>query len=97
MKGDRNFQEVDRDCPKCGNTRAQGPEYRRGVGSDADLGEHLRFYCTACRYMTYQPTKDQDTPQRRQELSASFQRREREWKGVHEVPSRSPRRSQGWK
>lgn len=68
----KNKPTIARDCPKCGSTEAYGPEFRRGVGSDEDLGEHLRFYCTACRFMTWQPTKDADTPERRAELDAAF-------------------------
>lgn len=65
---------VDRPCPKCGGKQAYGPEFRRGVGSDEGLGEHLRYYCCTCRYMSSEPTADQDTPERRRELAAAFER-----------------------
>lgn len=69
---DSNKPVTTHDCPKCGNDKAYGPEFRRGVGTDDDLGEHLRYYCTACRFMTFAPTKDQDTPMRRTELALAF-------------------------
>jgi CRISPR/Cas system-associated protein Cas10 (large subunit of type III CRISPR-Cas system) len=72
---DKKLPEIDRPCPKCGNTRAYGPEYRRGVGNDADLGEHLRHYCTVCRFMWLDPTKDRDTPERRKEIREAYERR----------------------
>lgn len=70
---------TERDCPKCGHTQAYGPEYRRGIKDDATLGEHLRYYCHHCRFMTVEPTKDQDTPARRVELAEAFSARQREW------------------
>lgn len=75
MSQQQTFPEVVRPCPKCGHDKARGPEYRRGLGSDEGLGEHLRFYCTVCRFMTIQPTRDQDTPERRRELAAAFETR----------------------
>ncbi len=70
---DRKLPEVDRPCPKCSNGRAYGPEYRHGT--DDGLGEHLRYYCTVCRYMTFTPTADQDTPERREGLTLAFAER----------------------
>jgi len=102
---EKKLPEIDRDCPKCGNTRAYGPEYRRGVGNDADLGEHLRTYCTVCRFMTLQPTRDQDTPERRRELQRAYENRphytpernfNREQSDVEQVRRQSTRRW-GWK
>lgn len=76
---DRNLPVIDLSCPKCGNDKAYGPEYRRGVGSDDGLGEHLRRYCTRCRYMTAVPTADADTPERRRELLTAFDQRKARW------------------
>lgn len=67
---DQKLPMLDLDCPKCGNDKAYGPEFRRG--HDDGLGEHLRRYCTNCRYMTVVPTRDQDTPERRAELNRAF-------------------------
>lgn len=72
---ERKLPEIERHCPKCNGEKAYGPEYRRGVGTDQGLGEHLRYYCTVCRYLTAEPTKDGDTPERRRELAAAFDAR----------------------
>ena len=101
---------VTRDCPKCGGHSAYGPEFRRGVGSDELLGEHLRYYCCTCRYMSSEPTADQDTPERRRELEAAFerhrvtkrgeqgQRGQRDDSAIEAVRRQATsRRSYGWK
>lgn len=75
MSKPKELPIVDRPCPKCNAPKAYGPEYRRGVKNDEGLGEHLRFYCTVCRYMTAEPTCDQDTPERRAELTRLFEER----------------------
>lgn len=105
-----NLPTVDRPCPKCNNPTAYGPEYRRGVGTDEGLGEHLRFYCTVCRYMTAEPTRDADTPERRAELTAAFAARKsrphpepgdeignRRDRDIEHVRRSETRRPYGWK
>lgn len=85
---------TERHCPKCNHDKAYGPEYRRGLKGDFTLGEHLRFYCAQCRYMTVEPTKDQDTAQRRRELAEAFEERRREWAEHGDrsfVPKHDPR------
>lgn len=89
---DQKLPVTPRACPKCGGAEAHGPEFRRGYGSDDGLGEHLRFYCTICRYMTFTPTKDNDTAERRAELVAAFEARAK-----RPVAIRETRREQGWK
>lgn len=72
MMKDRKLPQIERDCPKCPSTKFNGPEYRRGINNDTDLGEHLRLYCATCGFMVLEPTKDSDTPERRAELAAAF-------------------------
>jgi hypothetical protein len=108
MSNSKSLPMVDRPCPKCGGEKAYGPEYRRGVKGDEGLGEHLRYYCTVCRYMTFEPTKDANTPERVRELVAAFEDRRQRWEGekvdptlrdreIEQVRRADSRRSQGWK
>lgn len=85
---DKKLPEIDRPCPKCGNGKAYGPEYRRGVGNDSDLGEHLRIYCTVCRFMVIEPTRDSDTPGRRKELREAYEKRRHTLPPQHEKRDR---------
>jgi hypothetical protein len=98
---------VDRPCPKCGNDKAHGPEYRRGINGDELLGEHLRYYCTVCRYMTHEPTKDQDSPERRAQLDRAFAERaarprlgsegQQRQRDIETTYRNSTRRPYGWR